>query len=560
MSTSRSPPCARSRGSSPQNRKITVDTFANFTESKLEDWLRAISGEFGLNKETIDALLEEELDGETLLSLSDDQLEKILKKMGRVRKIRRALQSLVPAGGTQDSKSVETKEDERSQGTGQDRDRLSPRAIKSSHHRRSDTDWGAHGAPLRRIDHKRFNSTMNAGGNYFGNGSNSSLQSSLHSLPREMSRNIPRDGSGRSAGNARMRSVETENDGQCPNMCGWEPDSGSTVPDSVQMARHIANDCPMAIISCKYRKVGCTFECRRMEMQAHIANSFGLHSELMLSVLANVKDETTTIRRTVKDIRHHIGKDLREMRKLINSKITEVKFMFDEKLKAMESKLKDSQADAIKVAMENSKKEWMEEMRRKKVEKPTKAQNFTPAGGKNLTSGATRRENAAGESASVLSRSGVLNSDTKVTVSQDDIPKDFSESISFELGTYVDCRDTVGMWLEAKIVERQDKLLRIHYLKWDSNWDEYLSIDKDILRFAPAGKFTKPSSNAMVGMQISDKVMVCPLQPAPRRWVEGLVVKSKGAHLKVRYRIGKSADKFSFWFHCDSGEVRPRNA
>eukprot|EP00954_Amorphochlora_amoebiformis_P006791 530562-Amorphochlora_amoeboformis.AAC.1 len=233
MSTSRSPPCARSRGSSPQNRKITVDTFANFTESKLEDWLRAISGEFGLNKEvdasfrfsisssaklwfnsqTIDALLEEELDGETLLSLSDDQLEKILKKMGRVRKIRRALQSLVPAGGTQDSKSVETKEDERSQGTGQDRDRLSPRAIKSSHHRRSDTDWGAHGAPLRRIDHKRFNSTMNAGGNYFGNGSNSSLQSSLHSLPREMSRNIPRDGSGRSAGNARMRSVETENDG-----------------------------------------------------------------------------------------------------------------------------------------------------------------------------------------------------------------------------------------------------------------------------------------------------------------------------------------------------------
>jgi len=65
----------------------------------------------------------------------------------------------------------------------------------------------------------------------------------------------------------------------------------------------------------------------------------------------------------------------------------------------------------------------------------------------------------------------------------------------WEVGTIIDCLDTENSWLPAKIlkVDAARRLYRIHYIDWDSSWDE--SINWFSPRLAPAATHTDKSVN-----------------------------------------------------------------
>jgi hypothetical protein len=61
-------------------------------------------------------------------------------------------------------------------------------------------------------------------------------------------------------------------------------------------------------------------------------------------------------------------------------------------------------------------------------------------------------------------------------------------------GDAVDARDTVGEWIPARLRDRRDRLVFVHYEQWEAKWDEWLPIDSD--RLAPAGSRTGPPHSA----------------------------------------------------------------
>mmetsp|Transcript_12060 Transcript_12060/g.29675 ORF Transcript_12060/g.29675 Transcript_12060/m.29675 type:complete len:106 (+) Transcript_12060:82-399(+) len=69
--------------------------------------------------------------------------------------------------------------------------------------------------------------------------------------------------------------------------------------------------------------------------------------------------------------------------------------------------------------------------------------------------------------------------------------------------------------------------------------------------FTSKASATRAKRNAF---GVSDTVLVCIVLPKPRKWVEGLVVKTKANHVKVKYRVGDK--KFTYWFHEASNEIK----
>lgn len=48
----------------------------------------------------------------------------------------------------------------------------------------------------------------------------------------------------------------------------------------------------------------------------------------------------------------------------------------------------------------------------------------------------------------------------------------------FELGQWVDVRDTMDQWLEAEIIDVQGGRVKVHYNGWGRRWDEWIEEDR----------------------------------------------------------------------------------
>jgi len=68
-----------------------------------------------------------------------------------------------------------------------------------------------------------------------------------------------------------------------------------------------------------------------------------------------------------------------------------------------------------------------------------------------------------------------------------DSDEDLSERV-FEVGQWIDCKDTVNKWCEASVAAIQDDMLRIHYDGWTEKWDEW--IERSSSRITRYGRFT----------------------------------------------------------------------
>jgi len=58
----------------------------------------------------------------------------------------------------------------------------------------------------------------------------------------------------------------------------------------------------------------------------------------------------------------------------------------------------------------------------------------------------------------------------------------------FEMGQWVDCRDTVAKPCEAQIVDQREDEVRVHYDGWSEKWDEWM--DRSSARITRYGRWT----------------------------------------------------------------------
>jgi len=71
----------------PVDAGIDYGNFVQMNDQELAEWLKKKKGVFGLRKRTIDLLEREGIDGSSLLEMTPDRLQKVLKKEARVRRI-----------------------------------------------------------------------------------------------------------------------------------------------------------------------------------------------------------------------------------------------------------------------------------------------------------------------------------------------------------------------------------------------------------------------------------------------------------------------------------------
>ena len=71
---------------------------------------------------------------------------------------------------------------------------------------------------------------------------------------------------------------------------------------------------------------------------------------------------------------------------------------------------------------------------------------------------------------------------------------DFSNN-KYEVGQWVDVKDTIDQWLEAQIIQIRGTQAFVHYNGWGNRWDEW--IDFSSPRIAPLKSYTVQSPNSI---------------------------------------------------------------
>jgi len=131
-------------------------------------------------------------------------------------------------------------------------------------------------------------------------------------------------------------------------------------------------------------------------------------------------------------------------------------------------------------------------------------------------------------------------------------------------GKRVDCRDQYGKWLAAEIKERdsddRDEWVIVHFLGWESQWNEKVSLCHGLWRFARYKSYTSEeelsaSRPPMISsLKKGSQVIVHDTQTLPRSWVKGSVLEVEGNQVKVDYEHPPGA-RYEYWFHALSGEI-----
>ena len=53
---------------------------------------------------------------------------------------------------------------------------------------------------------------------------------------------------------------------------------------------------------------------------------------------------------------------------------------------------------------------------------------------------------------------------------------DFNK-IKYEVGQWVDVKDTIDQWLEGQILQVRDNYVYVHYNGWGTRWDEWIEMN-----------------------------------------------------------------------------------
>ena len=131
--------------------------------------------------------------------------------------------------------------------------------------------------------------------------------------------------------------------------------------------------------------------------------------------------------------------------------------------------------------------------------------------------------------------------------------------VELEVGSFLDCRDQYGYWLKSEIIKvkkRDPTMIKVHFLAWESKWDEWMR-KTDTTRIAPFGTYSTKIEDDKNRYQVDDVVVVYTFVP-PRQWIKGTVTKIKGQHTQVCYKNPEpdvKKPKVKYWFHHESPEI-----
>lgn len=71
---------------------------------------------------------------------------------------------------------------------------------------------------------------------------------------------------------------------------------------------------------------------------------------------------------------------------------------------------------------------------------------------------------------------------------------DFSNT-KYEVGQWVDVKDTINQWLEAQVIQVRGNQAYVHYNGWGNRWDEWIEFSSP--RIAPFKTYTVQSPNSI---------------------------------------------------------------
>ena len=74
------------------------------------------------------------------------------------------------------------------------------------------------------------------------------------------------------------------------------------------------------------------------------------------------------------------------------------------------------------------------------------------------------------------------------------VPFDFNKAF-YEIGQWVDVKDTIDQWLEAQVIQVKDNQAFVHYNGWGTRWDEWINFNSP--RIAPFRTYTVQSSSSL---------------------------------------------------------------
>jgi hypothetical protein len=74
------------------------------------------------------------------------------------------------------------------------------------------------------------------------------------------------------------------------------------------------------------------------------------------------------------------------------------------------------------------------------------------------------------------------------------VPYDFSKA-KYEVGQWVDVKDTIDQWLEAQVIQIRNNLALVHYNGWGTRWDEWIEFSSP--RIAPFKTYTMQSPSSV---------------------------------------------------------------
>ena len=99
----------------------------------------------------------------------------------------------------------------------------------------------------------------------------------------------------------------------------------------------------------------------------------------------------------------------------------------------------------------------------------------------------------------VVTIQNLVNSKSKfeeqsVMQSKTIIPFDFSK-VKYEVGQWVDVKDTIDQWLEAQVIQVRNSQAYVHYNGWGTRWDEW--IDFSSPRIAAFKTYTMQSPTSI---------------------------------------------------------------
>jgi hypothetical protein len=105
------------------------------------------------------------------------------------------------------------------------------------------------------------------------------------------------------------------------------------------------------------------------------------------------------------------------------------------------------------------------------------------------------------------------------------------------VGSFVDCRDTVGKWLVATVKKLKGAgagcRAYVHFDEWDTKWDAWVGVESG--RFAALGRFT--SSQAALTVALLPGVLV-DCSNDLLTWHSGVITDVKKNRIQCKYSTG----------------------